>query len=148
VKALALGLVARGGTVAGLILAAAVLTLAGLVWLSVSSSLIAAGARIDRLHHVRATLLESRAEALVAYARATDPRVLEHRAAALGLGPVVPDGALALRVAPSDPAEAGGALGALRSRRLAVRRESRTAAPSSAPLSRVAAAGVAAVSGD
>jgi hypothetical protein len=58
--------------------------LAGLVWLMASDALAATGRRIVRLHDRRGDLVELRAEALLDLARATDPRIRESRARALG----------------------------------------------------------------
>ena len=70
-----------------LLLAALVVTGAGLLWLSQSSSLAATGRRIADLQAERSGLLERRTAALIAHARVTDPRAMAARADELGFGP-------------------------------------------------------------
>lgn len=63
------------------------LTLAGMLWLSVSSSMVATGLRIAQLQGQRDALVEARAAALVALADASDPRRLSAQAKAMGFQP-------------------------------------------------------------
>ena len=69
---------------AGLVGVAICVTLAGLVWLGLSSSLAATGRQIARSDQRRQALLERRVEALNLYAEQSNPRRLAERALALG----------------------------------------------------------------
>jgi hypothetical protein len=75
------------GFVVPLLLGAATLTLAGLLWVSLASRLFETGLRINDLVTTRQTLLEQRAAARLHHAAATDPRQLRSRAAEMGFGP-------------------------------------------------------------
>lgn len=63
-------------------------TLAGLVWLGLSSHLAATGRQIARLDQRRQALLERRVEALSLNAERSNPRRLAERARELGFVPV------------------------------------------------------------
>jgi hypothetical protein len=82
--------------------AVAALTCAGLLWLNQSSALATTGQRIFELDRERRALLERRAEALVAYAAATDPLRLEARARAMGFGPTHDVAVLPVEGLPAD----------------------------------------------
>jgi hypothetical protein len=75
------------GLVLPLLLGAATLTLAGLLWVSLASRLFETGLRINDLVTTRQSLLEQRAAARLHHATATDPRRLFDRARELGFGP-------------------------------------------------------------
>jgi hypothetical protein len=86
----------------------ALLMTAALFWLAASSRLAAVGVRIDRLNQQREVLLQERSDALVAYARATDPTAMEERARALGLEPAEAPLTLPLGAPGADVGAAAG----------------------------------------
>lgn len=94
-----------------------VLTCAGLLWLTMSSRLSAVGARMDVLEAQRSTLIERRAEALLAYSEATDARVLEAKARALGLAPAQTLRPLVLDPDPGSGLAPASALGVMLAQR-------------------------------
>jgi hypothetical protein len=87
-----------------LVVAAVVATAAGMLWLHQSSALATTGRRIWELDRERQALLERRANALVAYAAATDPLALEARARALGFGPAAEVAAVVVPAGIAAPA--------------------------------------------
>ena len=81
-------------------LAALALTLAGVFWVSLGTSIAETGLRINQTVTARQALLTRRAAARLHLAQLTHPDALDTRARAMGFGPRHDEGAMAIVIAP------------------------------------------------